>query len=309
MKTAIIDKILKNILFLEADSNKKPTKNFKLGEIIEGKILKKLESYLLVELKNKGVLKAYSEVPIKSKNILLKVVKITPNPQLQIISELPEEIELENIENLFSNYSKIFNSLNKTKSFKTILISNNDLNDVENLKNKIKELPKKIGLTYEKDIFEKKFHESLKKEAFQTNNNTLLNYIETNQKLNSNVLLFFPLFFDNIKNFSKGFMGFKKNAKNKNIFTIIIDLELTNNTNVQTFIINEGKILQLSFLSNNQELLNRIKKDIIILKEKIHNLNFNIINISFKMLNFDQQFENILNFLNIENSKFIDIKT
>ena len=309
MKTNIINKILKNMLFIDANSNKKSTKNFKLGEILEGKILKKLENYLLVELKNKGILKAYSEVPINSKNILLKVIKTSPNPQLQVISELPEQFELENIKNIFDNYDKFFNSLKKSKLFKAIAINDNDFNNVENLAEKIKELPKKIGLTYEKDIFDKKFHDSLKKEALQTNDNSLLNYIETNQKLNSNMLLTFPLFLNNIKNFSEGFIGFKKNAKNKKIFTIIIDLELTNNTNIQTFIINEDKILQLSFLSNNQEILNGLKKDIIELKEKIHNLDFNIINISFSTLNLDQQFENILNFFHLENSKFIDIKT
>jgi len=278
MKSEILSKILKNILFVDET---KSSKKFKKGELLEGKIIKKYKDYLIIQLKNKGLVKAYSKIPIYSEKLLLKVIKTEPTPELKIIYS-SDDIEIENFKNIIDNFA-----------------------------DKIKKLPQKLGLTYEKDILEKKqVLKSLKNEALKDKNIQLLNFIENFQKINNENLLFYPILFHALKDFKKGFIGIKKEKTKKNFYTILIDLELENDLNVQILIISQNNLLQLSFFSNKDIFLNEIKSHIKYLKENIEgNTDYKILGISYTISSNEEQFETLINFIHTKNISLIDIRT
>ncbi len=307
MKSEILSKILKNILFVDET---KSGKKFKKGELLEGKIVKKYKDYLIIQLKNKGLVKAYSKIPIYSEKLLLKVIKTEPTPELKIIYS-SDDIEIENFKNIIFNLKKIKETIKNQKIANELFLKNEDFSNIDNFADKIKKLPQKLGLTYEKDILEKKqVLKSLKNEALKDRNIQLLNFIENFQKINNENLLFYPILFHALKDFKKGFIGIKKEKTKKNFYTILIDLELENDLNVQILIISQNNLLQLSFFSNKDIFLNEIKSHIKYLKENIEgNTDYKILGISYTISSNEEQFETLINFIHTKNISLIDIRT
>ncbi len=296
--------------------------SFKTGEVLKGEVLQQLENSLLVDLGEKGIVKAWSDVNITDKNVFLKVIQTNPEVVLKLLSKNKQNIDL---------FLKNFN-LSEIKAFidefpklrEHIEITEKDLaknSKTNTLSKKIKELPDKLGLTFEKDLQQGKVNkDSVKFKALEfikdnidtTTHKNILQFIEQNQNLNNNIQLFYPLFFKDIE-IEKGYILFKKankqNSEDKS-FNIVILLDLTDSRVLQINILSLNKNLNLTFITNKENFLKVLKEDIGELSSRLKSFEFNIMSVSFKHvagLDNNNELKDILS--DTENVNIIDIKT
>ncbi len=310
---------LKRLLKNEIKVLKDTKLNIKPGEIIEGEVLKQDEKFLLVNLGKKGIIRAFSNLNfnIENKKLLFKVIKTSPSVVLKILDkkyQLTQDLKSFDLKNVIKTFPNIEENLN---------FNNKDLQNVEKIINKLKELPQKLGLTFEKEIVENKkiSFDNLKANLIETLKSTpehheikqALQYIENIQKLNNDFFFFFPIFFKS-QDLKKGALFYNnlqnKNEPEKQSFNIVMLLELSDNRVLQIDILILGKNVSLSFICNNKNFLNMLSEQFENLSINLKNSNFKIISTSFKMidkLDFDKSFSN---FIKIDkNENIVDIKT
>jgi len=301
-------------LFSVPDLKGKPL--FRLGEILKGEVLEKAENMLLVDLGEKGIVKAFSDLDIAGGNILLKVISTKPEVVLKVFNKHENHI-LDFIKDL-DNDKSVKEALKNVKSHikDKIFIFEKDLSKPELLKSKIIRLPENIGFDFEKSILENNVNkESLKfnlLESHKTSSSELLNFINNNQKLNNDFQMIFPLFFQETE-MKKGAVLFKKKeggAKEQKSFSIVIFLELMENRQLQVNITAIKKELSLSFLSNSSFFIKILKKDFKNLADALEGMGFKILSYNFKTVESLDNNEEMLNLL-LENNNLniIDIKT
>ncbi len=320
-----LNKILTNLdklLNLKIDSSKSNI-DFKNGEIIKGEVIKFTDTHLLVDIGERGVVTALTDfkIPIANqnlKNILLKVVNTQPNVILQLVNP-KEGLNQEKIaDNISEDRNKLNTIIDRFPQLKdSIFIDKKDFENIELLKDKIKNLPDKLGFTFEnnlsKEVVDK---ENLKYKLIENDSNSSkgsdLQTVENFQKFNDQFQLFLPLFFKD-SDIDKGSILYKdvsQNSKEGKAFTVLILLNMTDDRVIQISIIAINKDISLNITSNNQRFLDIIKNGIEELNENITQLGFKVISISFnisdKINNEDVLKSTIKNDRNIN---IIDIKT
>ncbi len=313
-----LKRLLTNEIKISKDT---PLKNIKTGEILKGEIIKQEENFLLVNLGKKGIIKAFSSLNsnISGKNVHLKVIKTSPSIVLKVLNKnynIIKNLKEYNIDEILNKFPEIG---------KDLKFNDSDLSQSEKLKIKLKNLPEKLGLNFEKKILEEnhispdnlkaKILNELSSTSSHTNHhiNQTLQYIENIQKINNEFFFFLPLFFEN-QHIEKGAIFFNNLQKNKNSdkngFNIVLLLELSDNRVVQIDVFIIGKNISLTFLSNNKKFLTLLKEEFEQFNLKIENYNFKIVSTIFKEvsnLDFDENFDE---FIKIDkNNNIVDIKT
>ncbi len=305
MNLSALQNLIKNIFLLEDSKNSSKT-SFQPGEILKGKVLKQLEEIVLINIENRGIFRAYSKNKIKSQNILLKVIKNNPEPILKVLKELPDDEKLENVLKIIKNLKDI------PKSNKIIKISEKILSDPQLLKKIIKQFPEKLGITYEFNISKGKINtENLKHKSLLKNDHHMVNFIEDWQKMANENFFMFPLFFKDSKFFDYAILGFKKYKKNEDsFFSIIIILKLQGDITLKTLILQKSNTLSFNFSTNDENFLKKIKNKISdLIKSVESNTNFKVINYTFTLEKNINNFESILEIIDIDkNDGIINLK-
>jgi hypothetical protein len=311
-KTALID-------LLEIKELKKVSQ-FKIGEILKGNVLEKSENFLLIDLGKKGIVKAFSELPLLNEEIFLKVIGTKPKVVLKLLKDQHinifkslENLQLEHVEEALKNNKNLHEK---------VLIGSNDFNNKKILAKKLANLPEQLGFTLEKELLNGKINkESLKYKLLTENDSIpvkshekLTEFLTSFQKMNNQYQFIIPLIFQNNVELEKGWIAFKKKDSQKNqkgTFSIVIYLELSNNRKLQVNLISLRKNLNLSIISNNEEFLNDLKDNSESLINELKSKDYNVVSINFKYLENDDDFFYLNKELFEEDNNFniVDIKT
>ena len=301
MNIKALGNLLKDLILLEE------TKEFKLGEILKGEILENLENFLIIKTAKKGILKAYTKVPIKSKKILLKVIENKPKPVLKIIHEVKDEENFNRIENSVKkfhlNYDKVRNFAKK--NLQNLLISEKNL--IENPKI-LKKIIEQFGISHENKILKNEFSENLKSISMLKHEHQITQLIESFQFASNENFLFFPVFFKENEIINKAIIGFKKNkiGKDKNEFSILIFLDFPENEKLKIFVQQILNSLYISFSSNSEIFLKKIEKNFKDLKRRIENLTeFKVKSINFSL---EEEINEIIDFSEFSQQNSVNLK-
>ena len=151
---------------------------FKTGEVLKGEVLQRLENSFLVDLGDKGIVKAWSDVNITDKNVFLKVVQTNPEVVLKLLGKAEQNV------NLFLKNFNLFDIKAFLEEFPELMekleITAKDFavhSEADNLPKNIKEFSDKSGLIFEKELHEnseQKKHFEITEKDFTNNSKTNL---------------------------------------------------------------------------------------------------------------------------------------
>ncbi len=310
-----LNNISKNLLKSLFTLEHREKASFTLGEVVKGEILEKAEKWLLVNLGEKGIVKAFSDVELTNKEIFLKVISTKPEVVLKLYN---------NAENDTLNFTQELSNNDVAEKIKEyfpdlkdkIFINEKDMKNPLNLKHKIIKLPENLGFDLEKSILEEDINKgSLKFKALESPNassHDILNFINHNQKINNEFQLVVPLFFQDAQ-IKKGCIVFKKKEKikkDKQPFSIVILLDLSNNRKLQVNLTALNKELSISFLSDNSNFIRMLNKNFKMLHDALIANGFKILSYNFKVTSQLDNNEELMNLI-LENNylNIVDIKT